>query len=201
MWSYRPALGPTCTFRSPFLQHTHRYQHFSLILSITTQNGQTSKYVWYTCSDTLFLSIAHFPPLNPFTHTRKKWFFSSMIQNMKYWRPQHEQIHRLATCMSETLSETFCISAIAWIQPWKERLLKDKMTKINLSPAHLCISKQLLQSFHYPAAPTASSTSSTADATFLTVTQKQGCTLSSNQVNYKLQLIFHFCFCFLLEPI
>lgn len=153
--------------------------------------------MWYTCSDTLFLSIAHFPPLNPFTHTRKKWFFSSMIQNMKYWRPQHEQIHRLATCMSETLSETFCISAIAWIQPWKERLLKDKMTKINLSPAHLCISKQLLQSFHYPAAPTASSTSSTADATFLT--QKQGCTLSSNQVNYKLQLIFHFCF--LLEPI
>lgn len=86
-------------------------------------------------------------------------------------------------------------------KPWKKRLLKDKMTKINLSPAHLCISKQLLQSFHYPAAPTASSTSSTADATFLTVTQKQGCTLSSNQVNYKLQLIFHFCFCFLLEPI
>lgn len=181
MWSYRPALGPTCTFRSPFLQHTQVSALQSSILSITTQNGQTSKYVWYTCSDTLFLSIAHFPPLIPFTHIQKKWFFSSMIQNMKYWRPQHEQIHRLATCMSETLSETFCISAIAWIQPWKQRLLKDKMTKINFSPPHLCISKQLLQSFHYPAAPT--STSSTADATFLTVTQKQGCTLSSNQVN------------------
>lgn len=201
MWSYRPALGPTCTFRSPFLQHTQ----VSALQSYTQYNNPK----WTNLKVCVIYMLRYtipkhctFPSIKPFyTHTRKKWFFSSMIQNMKYWRPQHEQIHRLATCMSETLSETFCISAIAWIQPWKERLLKDKMTKINLSPAHLCISKQLLQSFHYPAAPTASSTSSTADATFLTVTQKQGCTLSSNQVNYKLQLIFHFCFCFLLEPI
>lgn len=89
-----PGVQPVHSDHLFFLQHTQVSALQSWILSITTQNGQTSKYVWYTCSDTLFLSIAHFAPFIPFTLWKKKkgWFVSSMIKSMKYghmhvWNP------------------------------------------------------------------------------------------------------------------
>lgn len=124
-----------------------------------------------------------FPSINPFYTQKKKSMIFFQVW-FKIWNTEDLSMSKSTDWPHACLkpSETFCISAITWIQPWKERLLTDKMTKINFSPPHLCVSKQLLQ----------------ADATaFLTVTQMQGCTLSSNQVTYKLQLFFFF----LLEPI